>query len=701
MNRKAICILVASAVAAPGALAQQSDEFRYSGTVGLGGIHTDDKETVDASKLNEYRDLSNGVLSIFDVKGRGSRYWLDLFGENLGRDDQYVAMRGGMYDYFKYRVYTDALKHNFLFNGISPYDGAGTPTQTTTFPRLDPTTWFPINMGYRRRDDGVMFEYQKSDPWYLRVEANQVKWSGTKPGASSQGTSPGNGFVELSLPVQYKTRNASVEGGYNTRQMHFDLSWLTSKFENDDESVAWTNGYFGNGTDRTYLAADNRYQRLMGNATFRQLPWSTTVAARFTSDELKSSVPLGTSVLNGTGGQVSPTNPSTGTFDGKVKNDTFTLSATSAPVAALDTHFYYNYRKRDDKSTVVTFTSPDAAETVPFSYRKNNVGFDAYYRFGRTNRVGGGYDYLDTHRDGRDDFDRTKDKRLFLEWRNTSIEDLAARLKYTRLERDSNFLHGNDGANSNDPAFLNRFVTAFDLSNVDQDQWKLTLDYTLFQRIDLGFEGIIKTNKYKDNTLGRLKDDRREVYLNASYAFPVGARFTIFGDAEEIKYDSQHRVIGDGAQSGAYDPGTAATASNYNWAGNIKDRNWAIGAAFDWNASDKLVLKASYIFYKTDGSVDLSLQQGVPSSVTPPAPIPTWDDSKRTSLSIKAVYTMNKSWSFTGGYAYEKYEYHDTQFDGYRNTISGSSNQNSYLDGVYSRPQYRANIVYGLVNYHF
>jgi hypothetical protein len=236
---------------------------------------------------------------------------------------------------------------------------------------------------------------------------------------------------------------------------------------------------------------------------------------------------------------------------------------------------------------------------------------------------------------------------------------------------------------------------------VNQDQWKLTLDYTPVERLDLGFEGISKVNRYKENTLGRLKEERQEVYLNASYSLHSGVRFTVFGDLEEIKYDSQHRIIGNNALGGAFDPNSAANASNYNWSGNIKDRNWAAGIAFDWPAMAKLTLKASAIYYKTDGMVDLSLQQGVPSSVVAPAPIPAWDDSKRTSITIKGVYTFSKTLSFTGGYAYEKYDYSDSQFNGYQNVVAGSSNQNSYLDGVYARPQYRANIVFGLVNYHF
>src|SRR5688572_10869174 len=141
MDRKLICILIANLFAVPAALAQQADGMRISGSVTAGGIHTDDDGVRDASKLNEYQDLSSGGLFGFDIAGRSSRYWFDLFGENLGRDDQYLDVRGGVYDVFKYRLFSDSLKHNFLWNGLTPYNGAGSNAHRTTFPRLDTSTW--------------------------------------------------------------------------------------------------------------------------------------------------------------------------------------------------------------------------------------------------------------------------------------------------------------------------------------------------------------------------------------------------------------------------------------------------------------------------------------------------------------------------------------------------------------------------------
>jgi hypothetical protein len=698
MRKKLLALLIANLFVAAPAFAQ-SDEFKLEGSVSLGGIYVDDKGTADISKLNEYRDLSGGLMSGFDLRGRSSRYWLDAFGENFGRDDVYVTARGGLYDIFKYRLYTDSLRHNFLINGITPYAGAGSSTQTAVFPRLNTGTWDFLDVGYKRRDDGGLFEWQGLAPWYLRVEANQVTSSGSKLGASSQGLSPGNGFVDLAVPVEYKTRNATFEGGYNTRTMSASLAWMTSKFENDNETFTFTNGFFNNGIDTAYLGADNKYSRLAGNATFRQLPWGSTLALRFTKDELESDAPLVGSVLN-TGGAIAQTGPNTPTFNGKIENETFTAAFASAPAKNLDTRVYYNYYKRDDKSTHVEFNSTlGVFDNELFSYEKKNYGIDAYYRINRQNRVGAGYDHLDIERT-RFDFDRTKDKKFFVEWKNTSLDSLAARVKYTTLKRDSNFLLANDGANANDVLYWNRFLQAYDAANLDQDQWKVTLDWTPMDFVDVSLEGISRKNKYRDQTLGRLKDDRREVYVSASYGQPGAVRFTVFGDIEDVKYDSRHRVVGTATAPGAYDPNTPATATNYNWESTAKDKNWAFGVAVDWPVMEKITVKLSAMRYKTDGQVDFASQTAV-TSPTYPQPLSLYDDTERSSINLRAVYAFNKTWTFTGGYAYEKFDYKDAGYDGYRYTIPAATNQNSYLNGYYANPNYKVNILYGLATYRF
>jgi hypothetical protein len=126
-----------------------------------------------------------------------------------------------------------------------------------------------------------------------------------------------------------------------------------------------------------------------------------------------------------------------------------------------------------------------------------------------------------------------------------------------------------------------------------------------------------------------------------------------------------------------------------------------IGVALDWQIAKNFALKASAIYYKTDGMVDLQVQEGVPTSVTRPVPVTYFDDTKKTAITLKGIYDFSKSLSLTAGYAYEKYEYSDEQYNGYRNTIPASSLQDSYLSNLYANPQYKANIFFGLLTYRF
>ena len=706
MKKKLISILIANLFVAAPAFAQ-SDGFKVEGTVNLGGIANSDT-TNDAAKMNDIRDLTDGALFGWDVKGRGKDYWLDFFGENIGRDDQYVDLKGGMYGRFKYRLYSDSLTRNFLFGGKTPYTGAGTSNVTASgFPLLDVSKWNSLDVAYDRRNDGGLFELGSGNsPWYLRVEGNQVTQSGTKMGSSSQGTSPGNGYVDLALPTEYTTKNWSLEGGYNTKTMHFAASWMTSKFDTDNTSVGWTNGFWSSGTDRTYLAHNNDYSKLSLNATFRQLPLKSTFALRWTKDELESNVPVGATVLGIAAGSPSgtlasqlPTGANTPEFQGKVDHETFTMALTSSPMKGLDTRLYYNSFEREDDSTHMAFSSAPVTSSTyvnePYSYSKDNWGFDAFYRINRQNRVGVGYDYLDMDRKNeRYDYNKGKDKTWFVEWRTSMLDNVSARVKYTNLDRKSDFKLGNRGVDANDPDYMFRYQAAFDAHGLKQDKWRVTVDATPAEFLDLSLEFNWKDNDYQPEnvTLGRWKDKRDEFYASLSYGDPSAWRFTVFGDWERVKYEGQHRVVGSRNATtppGPYDPYNPPTASNYNWQGAFKDENFAYGLAIDWPASEKLKVTASYMYYKTDGQVDFA----APSVVaTQPVAVGQVDDSRRRAFNLRGTYAFSKTVSLTAGWAYEKYDYADTAFDGYRYTVPASNRADSYLMGYLKDPNYKDNI---------
>ena len=86
--------------------------MRVEGSATLGGIYNN-ANVQDTAKLQEYQDLSNGALSNVGVRGRNSTTWFDGYGENFGRTDQFMFLRGGMYDIFKAGAYLNEMPHTF------------------------------------------------------------------------------------------------------------------------------------------------------------------------------------------------------------------------------------------------------------------------------------------------------------------------------------------------------------------------------------------------------------------------------------------------------------------------------------------------------------------------------------------------------------------------------------------------------------
>jgi len=142
------------------------------------------------------------------------------------------------------------------------------------------------------------------------------------------------------------------------------------------------------------------------------------------------------------------------------------------------------------------------------------------------------------------------------------------------------------------------------------------------------------------------------------------------------------------------------TATNYNWQGTNRDQNYAYGISVDAPVGEKLKLMASVMYYKTDGQLDFAAPPTI-AAATYPVPVGAYDDSTRTAINLKGIYAFSKTISFTAGYAYEKYDYKDAQYDGYRYTIPASGRADSYLLGYYANPNYKANIFYASVAYKF
>ena len=702
MSKRQLSILIASLFAAAPVLAQGTDPFLSRGQVTAGGIWTDTSGTTDTSKFTEYQDLSNGMLSNIGVTGRNASSWIDAYGENFGRQDMYVNIRGGLYNVFKAQAYTNWIPHDFLTLGITPYAGSGSANLAATFPKTNLGTWNNVNLGYDRKNTGGYFEWQQQSPWYFRVDGNQVKVEGTKVGSWANGTSPGNGYVDTAIPVDQTTNNVALEGGYTTRTMTLTASYLASNFNNANQSMTFTNPFFTNQTDRAYLPPNNDYQRFALNGTWRELPWKSTLALRYTWDKTTNDVNINNTVLNAAtgGGVFLNVAPNTNVFSGDEVRQTFTAGWAATPVASVDTKLYYNWQKMNNDGTEVIFCPSGAStcggtfENDLWHYEKNNFGLDAWWRINRANRLGVGYDWYQI-KQNRIDFDENTTNTFWAEWKNNSIETVQAKVKYWYLKRSGDYLLSNAGANANDPLYLERFTRFFDLADLTSNRFKVNLDWAPSDNVGVAFEYQYKKNDYDETTLGRNKDTRNEVFANLTYAMPNKWRATLFGDYEKVEFSGDHRYISNPvcATPNCNDPSTPPTSTAYNWSSSVNNNNWILGLGLDVPVNEKLMITGSLMYEQVDGSSDMTAQNNYGN----PLPLPNYPNVKMTSLNLKGTYNINKNWSTTLGYAYQKYDYTDDAFTGYTNILpitSPTSTSLSYLNGWNAFQSYNANIVY-------
>jgi len=710
MKRKPIAILAASLFAATAAAQQADDKTETTGSVTL-GVRGIAANANDASKLNEYRDLDSGVAAGFELRRRSDTDYLNGYGENLGREDQYIDLNGGSYGNYKFRAYADYLRHNFGSGpgALTPYSGIGTTSLTATLPNSNVATWHQFDHAYKRRELGAMFELQKTSPWYTRAEYNEVTRKGVNVIAGANGTSPGNGFMDLPAPIDFTTRNYFAEGGYSGGRSHFAANVLYSTFDNGNDALRWQNGFF-NGMDTTVLPPDNQMLRLAANGNVRRLPGDSTLAARLTYARLMNNVGVLQNTLS-TGATNPATNPNEPNFRGDVRRTDFNISLASRPLAALDTRVFWNYYNETNHSTEMTFnpavgsglrlgsTDPrvncaNVAGTLcaaeMYHLKRNTYGAEAGYRVTSGNKVMTGFDYTHADRE-RVDFAHTDETKWFAEWKNTSLDMLSGRIKYQYLARRSTF-DENLGAIAANPMDL--YVRRFDLANVNQNLVKLVLDASPFARFDIGFEAIFKRNNFSDTPLGRRDDTRQEYYASVAYGDPQSLRGIVYGDVEWVRYDATHRV-----GTGNPDPITPPTTTTYNWDSQVKDRSWQVGAGLDWVPVSRLKVKSSALYGETRGTADFMVQPG--GDPTPHPAITNFHNTRFTSFTVRGIYEVTKEWEFTAGYAFERYRYSDIGYDNTKYVTTPVTTSSSYVTGQYSFQPYTANIVFGVAKYKF
>jgi hypothetical protein len=273
--------------------------------------------------------------------------------ENIGRDDM-PRLPGRRVRQFKYRL-CDWLRHATVRAGRRPHAVRIRPEQSDLRPtpaaraNSNVPPWTSFDFRTFRKDTGGNFEFSGGSPWYVRLDANEVRQTGiNKADSAALGTSPGNGFIDLPYPVDWVTRSVVAEAGYQAPRGHFSVNWTQSKFQNENVLLNFQNSFFGNGMDTATFAPDNDYMRIGLSGVLRQLPMSSSLSGRLAYSKATNSTNMLGAVLN-TAGSATPvaTNPTSSTFD-QGQAGRFKLS--SLPMRNLDTRLLQLLQAENDSA---------------------------------------------------------------------------------------------------------------------------------------------------------------------------------------------------------------------------------------------------------------------------------------------------------------------------------------------------------------
>ena len=224
--------------------------MRVQGTATLGGIHNNTSAR-DNAQLELYQDLGNGVMSNVGVQGRNSTTWFQGYGENFGRSRPvHVPARRHVRRVQVRRVPQRHPAHVLVFRlhalrrqRRQPADGDvpacghhGHPADRVerVHAGLRPPRLRAATRSGRRTARGTS-------------GSTATRSSSAAPGPAPRPTARARATATPTsrFPQDFKTNNWGVEGGYQSGKATFAVRWDYSKFENSNETLRWTNPFFG------------------------------------------------------------------------------------------------------------------------------------------------------------------------------------------------------------------------------------------------------------------------------------------------------------------------------------------------------------------------------------------------------------------------------------------------------------------------
>lgn len=674
-----------------------AQERTFEGEVSVTGLTR--KIEGEKAKFNEYRDIRDGLYGGINTHYETEKYYINFNAEDIGYKTQRYDLAGGKWGSFKYHFNYNELPHNLTKDAKTIYSGVGGAnlTYSTDPPSTNVSTWNTFDYAVDRKNYGGGFKLEMLKPFFLDVSFFREERKGIYPLAAAGGSSPVQGAIELPTPINYFTDNFQVQGGYIKEPLSLSISYLYSKFNNDNNFLNFRNPISPTISavtpDYLTLPPDNNDYKIELKGAVR-LPLNSKFNVRLSTGRSESEANL----LNY---YVLPTSlvtvrMSDNVFNGKRDTQIYDLILTSRPLFFLDAKVFYKYYNTSNKSERIETIDGTSIYTNPlFDYRKVRYGAELGFKLPNNFYLTIPYTHVQTAREAREDIPKNDDDIYGIELKWSGLEYMVAKIGYERLQRRGDF-EGPSPANPTDGANIEQFQRRYDVAPRDQDTYKVSADFFPMEGLNISLGYKYKDTNYKETILGLRSAKRNEFNFDADYL--IGKRLRLFGyfDYEFAKVEQFQRNFPYGL-AGVFDPANPPTASAYNWTVTRTENNYAYGLGADiFILLERLTLNLQYNNYKSDGYADYSYLLGslpLPGGRTQDnIDIPNWGKYETRNISAKLIYNATKSLSFSAGYVYEKFIYDDAQYNGYLYYYpTGGA---TYLTGAYKDLSYEANIVF-------
>ena len=680
-----------------------AEESQFKGEITLTGLFRDING--NEAKFMEYNDLRNGAYGRVRLNYDTEKYFMDFKADDIAYDTQNYRLGGGMWGKFKADIYYDEFPHNFTFGARSFYQGIGGNflTYPGAAPSLNISTWNEFDYSVKRKNYGGGFKLEMLKPFYFDVSASREERDGLYPIGVSLRSPGGPALEQLAMPIDYKTTNIKLEGGYAKKPFFFSFSYLYSQFENDNNKLFFRNPAAAPGVttpDIFTLPPDNHYFKLAFKGAVK-LPMNSKFSTNLAFSRAKSEADLVSYYLNNAGA-VTPLTLSDPKFNGKIDTQNYDFVLSSNPISFLEGKIFYKHYKTSNKSDQIVTTDitsiPPTEVNDLFDYKKDTVGVELGFKLPAKFYLNTFYHYIKTKRE-REDIPENKDDLYSVELRWNGLDFMLPKVGYERLNRRAKF------EGSIDPNDIEFWLRRFDAAAKIRNTYKASIDLSPIENLNFGVVYKHKKTDYRNNIIG-LTDEKSNL-INIDGDFTIGKFVKLFGyfGYERIDSNQSQRQFAAPPPANAGNPITGPTsATRFNWDAKQKEKEYDYGIGAEIYAiPKKLTFILQHDYVRSNGLVDYTVFRALnPGETQDNIDLPAWDDYRQDSYIIKAVYNVVKGLSLTLGYAYERFNYKDAQYDGFRYTVGAfPANNTAALTGAYTKPSYSTNLVFLGATYKF